>query len=139
MRTARRTPLTWLRIVHGAHLGVMASAARGGLAPAVTWAAGALALAALGLTLTVDPSAAQERYDVVLAGGRVMDPETGLDAVRHVGIRGESVAAISAEPLEGEVAQIVYPDRLALPPRVDLFEAQLAHSHVSKMTSNASA
>ena len=44
---------------------------------------------------------APDVYDIVLAGGRVMDPETGLDAVRWVGIRGETVAAISAEPLEG--------------------------------------
>lgn len=29
-----------------------------------------------------------ERFDIVLAGGRVMDPESGLDAVRYVGIRG---------------------------------------------------
>ena len=26
-------------------------------------------------------------YDLVIANGRVMDPESGLDAVRHVGIR----------------------------------------------------
>lgn len=31
------------------------------------------------------PIAAQS-YDLVIANGRVMAPETGLDAVRHVGI-----------------------------------------------------
>jgi len=46
---------------------------------------------------------AQERYDIVLAGGRVIDPETGLDAVRNVGIRGSEIAAVSEEPLSGEV------------------------------------
>ena len=51
----------------------------------------------------VAPAAAQDRYDVVLAGGRVIDPETGLDAVRHMGIRGDEIAAVSPEPLEGEV------------------------------------
>ena len=51
----------------------------------------------------VVPAAAQDRYDVVLAGGRVIDPATGLDAVRHVGIRGDEIAAVSPEPLEGEV------------------------------------
>jgi N-acyl-D-aspartate/D-glutamate deacylase len=30
-----------------------------------------------------------------------MDPESGLDAVRHVGIRGTQVAAISETPLAG--------------------------------------
>ncbi len=53
------------------------------------------------LTSTVAGAAAQS-YDLVLAGGRVMDPESGLDAVRHVGIRDGTIAAISEAPLEGE-------------------------------------
>jgi N-acyl-D-aspartate/D-glutamate deacylase len=32
-----------------------------------------------------------------------MDPESGLDAVRHVGIVGDRVAAVSVEPLNGRV------------------------------------
>ena len=40
-------------------------------------------------------------YDLVIANGRVMDPESGLDAVRHVGIRGGTIAAISETPLAG--------------------------------------
>jgi dihydroorotase len=40
-------------------------------------------------------------YDVVLANGRVMDPATGMDSLLHVGIRGDSIAALSAAPLEG--------------------------------------
>ena len=43
----------------------------------------------------------QSRYDVVLRGGRVMDPETGLDAVRDVGITGGRIAKISGEALAG--------------------------------------
>ena len=46
-------------------------------------------------------SAAAEAFDLVVAGGRVVDPESGLDAVRHVGIRGGAVAAISESPLTG--------------------------------------
>jgi dihydroorotase len=42
-----------------------------------------------------------QTYDVVLAGGRVMDPESGLDAVRNVGVTGGRIAAISAGPLQG--------------------------------------
>ena len=42
------------------------------------------------------------RFDIVLAGGRVMDPESGLDAVRYVGIRGDRISEISAQPLEGK-------------------------------------
>ena len=44
---------------------------------------------------------AAQSYDLVLSGGRVMDPESGLDAVRHVGIRGGTIAAISESPLDG--------------------------------------
>jgi N-acyl-D-aspartate/D-glutamate deacylase len=46
--------------------------------------------------------AAPDTYDVVLANGRVMDPASGLDSVRHIGIRAGKIAAISAEPLAGD-------------------------------------
>lgn len=41
-------------------------------------------------------------YDLVLAGGRVMDPETRLDAIRNVGIIGNRIAQVSSEPLKGK-------------------------------------
>jgi len=44
---------------------------------------------------------AAQQYDLVLEGGRVMDPETSLDAVRNVGIRDGKIARISATPLSG--------------------------------------
>jgi hypothetical protein len=34
-----------------------------------------------------NPIVSAQQYDLVIEGGRVMDPETGLDAVRNVGIR----------------------------------------------------
>ncbi len=40
-------------------------------------------------------------YDLVIANGRVMDPESGLDGVRHVGIRGGRIEAVSEAPLTG--------------------------------------
>jgi N-acyl-D-aspartate/D-glutamate deacylase len=40
-----------------------------------------------------------QTYDIVLSGGRVMDPESGLDAVRNVGITADRIARISTEPL----------------------------------------
>ncbi len=70
--------------------------ARRGSAPPVL----ALAIAAL---IAIHPASAQEQYDIVLAGGRVMDPETGLDAVRNVGIRGSVIVTIAEEPLDGAV------------------------------------
>jgi dihydroorotase len=42
-----------------------------------------------------------QEYDVVLAHGRVMDPASGLDGVRYVGIRGGKIGAISENPLQG--------------------------------------
>src|SRR5262245_11045104 len=40
-------------------------------------------------------------YDRVILNGRVMDPETGLDAPRNVGIRGSTIAIITAQPIAG--------------------------------------
>ncbi len=42
-------------------------------------------------------------YDVVLVGGRVMDPETGADSVRNVAVLGGRIAEISSEPLRGKL------------------------------------
>ena len=63
----------------------------------------ALALALLsGVTppLTAQGGASQP-YDVVVLHGRVMDPESGLDAVRNVGIRAGKIVTIAEEPLTG--------------------------------------
>ncbi len=46
---------------------------------------------------------AAQTYDIVLQGGRVMDPESGLDAVRSVGIAGDKIVAISTDVLRGKV------------------------------------
>ena len=40
-------------------------------------------------------------YDLVLRGGRVIDPESKLDGVRDVGIAGGRVAAVSQQELKG--------------------------------------
>src|SRR5947207_9710574 len=41
-------------------------------------------------------------YDLVIANGRVMDPESRLDGARFVGIRNGKITAISTTPLTGE-------------------------------------
>ena len=52
--------------------------------------------------LTACPSGVQEpAYDLVIRNGRVMDPESGLDAVRDVGILAGRIASIEAGPLHG--------------------------------------
>lgn len=47
------------------------------------------------------PQASAQTYDLVIANGHVMDPESGLDAIRHVGITDGTILAISETPLEG--------------------------------------
>jgi N-acyl-D-aspartate/D-glutamate deacylase len=42
-----------------------------------------------------------QTYDTVLQGGRVLDPESGLDAIRNVGITQGRIMRISSEPLAG--------------------------------------
>jgi N-acyl-D-aspartate/D-glutamate deacylase len=48
------------------------------------------------------PASEAIRYEVVLAGGRVMDPESGLDSVRNVGIRSGKIVTVSADALDGD-------------------------------------
>ena len=40
-------------------------------------------------------------YDLVIANGHVMDPESGFDRVAHVGIVGNRIETISDDPLRG--------------------------------------
>ena len=53
------------------------------------------------LALAFATTAAAQQYDLVLEGGRVLDPETRLDAVRNVGIRDGKIAAVSTAALNG--------------------------------------
>lgn len=72
--------------------------------PRLTCRGASHALASLVLTLAAFVAAgcsSHPRYDLVLAGGRTMDPATGLDAVRNIGISGGKIAAISTQELTG--------------------------------------
>lgn len=62
------------------------------------------ALLALAILGSPNSAAMAQRagFDVVISGGRVMDPESKLDAVRSIGIRGGKIVAISAGPLKGK-------------------------------------
>src|SRR4051812_33557281 len=44
----------------------------------------------------------RQSYDLVIANGRVMDPESGVDKIAHVGITGGAISAISDRPLRGK-------------------------------------
>ena len=63
----------------------------------------AVRIAALGLWLAAAAPVTTPvtTYDLVITRGRVMDPESGLDAVRDVGVTGGKIAAVSAGPLRG--------------------------------------
>ena len=54
------------------------------------------------LLLAFAPYVSAQQYDVVIEGGRAMDPETGLDAIRNIGIREGRIARISTDPLSGK-------------------------------------
>jgi cytosine/adenosine deaminase-related metal-dependent hydrolase len=57
-----------------------------------------LSLFLLALSTTI---VSAQQFDLVLEGGRVMDPETGVNAVRNVGIRDGKIVRISSEALNG--------------------------------------
>lgn len=58
-------------------------------------------LAALCAMLTSSSIAAAD-YDLVIQGGRVIDPETQLDAVRNIGVKGGTIVSVSDKSLSGD-------------------------------------
>jgi N-acyl-D-aspartate/D-glutamate deacylase len=48
-----------------------------------------------------EPAAGQQVHDLVISGGRVLDPETGFDKEAQVGVDGGTITAISTDGLEG--------------------------------------
>ena len=67
---------------------------------------------------------AAQNYDIVFRGGRVMDPESGLDAVPTLAIQANRIAAISTSPLRGKV-EIDAAGLVVAPGFIDLHQ----HSH----------
>jgi N-acyl-D-aspartate/D-glutamate deacylase len=56
-------------------------------------------LLSLVLVAVLNPALAEE-YSLVINHGRVIDPETGLDGVRHLGVRDNTIVTISEQPLQ---------------------------------------
>ena len=81
-------------------------------------------IAALVLGCAVVIIAQPATFDLVVRGGRVIDPETGLDAVRDVGITAGRIAAVSESPLAGS-ATIDAGGLVVAPGFIDL------HTHVN--------
>ena len=59
-------------------------------------------LACLLLALTLAVPAMAAGYDLVINNGRVMDPETMLDAVLNVGVKDGRIAVITKEKIAGK-------------------------------------
>jgi hypothetical protein len=57
---------------------------------------------ALALAAGFSFAASAQQYDVVINNGRVMDPETGLDAIRNVAIQGRKIVAVSTGAMRGK-------------------------------------
>jgi N-acyl-D-glutamate deacylase len=64
--------------------------------------------------LAAHAAAPAAKYDLVIEGGRVIDPETNLDAVRNVGIKDGKVVSISADKMNG--AKVVHAEGLVVTP-----------------------
>lgn len=82
---------------------------------------GAVVASLVVLALLVSCGQPTPGFDLVIANGRVMDPESGLDAVRHVGVRGTRIEAISEAPLGG-TRVIDATNHVVAPGFVDLHE-----------------
>lgn len=47
-------------------------------------------------------AASAQQYDLVINNGRVMDPETGLDAIRNVAVQDKKIVAVSTGAMQGK-------------------------------------
>lgn len=79
------------------------------------------ALCSVGSPVSVSPSSEPE-YDLVILNGRVIDPESGLDAIRNIGITNGTIQAISDKSLSGR-STVIAAGLVVSPGFIDL------HSH----------
>ncbi|NNE65532.1 MAG: amidohydrolase family protein [Pyrinomonadaceae bacterium] len=63
-----------------------------------TFVQAAVFISIFALILVAQPA---KTFDVVLKGGRVVDPASGLDGIRNVGIRDGKIVRISKRPIAG--------------------------------------
>jgi len=80
------------------------------------------------LTTLVMPTAsvfAAQYYDLVILNGRVMDPETKLDAVRNVGVKDGKIAILTKEEITGRKS-IDAKDHVVSPGFIDMHDHNTA-------------
>ena len=63
-------------------------------------------LAVFGACAALEPRQPETLYDLVILHGRVMDPATGLDGIRALGITGGVIREVSEEDLRGAKAKL---------------------------------
>jgi dihydroorotase len=84
--------------------------------------------AATGVAYATRPLLGAQRapFDLVIKGGRVIDPASRLDAIRDVGIAGGRIAAVAAN-LRGEAIETIdATGKLVVPGLIDI------HTHVAR-------
>jgi N-acyl-D-glutamate deacylase len=55
----------------------------------------------LGVALAATQANSDDVFDLVIRGGRVVDPESATDAVRDVAVKGGRIVRVSESPLAG--------------------------------------
>ena len=65
-----------------------------------------------------------EQFDIAIKGGRVIDPASGLDGVRNIGIQQGRIAAVEESVASGGARTIDAAGLLVLPGMID------THAHV---------
>jgi dihydroorotase len=79
-----------------------------------------------GLTLASGANAQAPKYDLVVKGGRVIDPAQKIDAVRDVAVAGGRIAAVRADIAAGAVEVLDARGKLVLPGLIDV------HTHYAR-------
>lgn len=71
-------------------------------------------------------AAQRQRYDLIIRGGRVLDPSVRLDAIRDVAISGGRIAALEAEIAADAADTIDARGKLVVPGLIDI------HTHTAR-------
>jgi len=81
--------------------------------------------ASVGLIFVLSLSASAQQYDIVLRGGRVIDPANNVDATMDVAVTGNRIAAVAARIADQQARKIIdVSGFIVVPGLVDL------HAHV---------
>src|SRR6266852_5072922 len=78
------------------------------------------------VTRETDAFAAAANYDLIIKGGRVIDPSMRLDAIRDVAIAGNRIAAVEANITAAAAETIDAGGKLIVPGLIDI------HTHAAR-------